>query len=176
MSSGRFRASTKVLALLAGFCFVNAVEAHESAAPPAGEATTPAESAEFKAAATSVDAFHAALSKGAAAAALALLADDVQIFEQGEVERSKAEYASHHLPSDIEFSQATQSTRASRTGAALDDIAYVISEGKIIGSFKGKAIDLISIETMVLRRHPNGWRIVHIHWSSRRVVAAPPKQ
>lgn len=176
MSSGRFLASTVILAFLVGLFFVNAADAHESASPPAGKATTPAQSAEFRDASLAVDAFRAALSNGDDAAALALLADDIQIFEQGEVERSKMEYASHHLPSDIEFSRATQSTQTARMGAAVDDIAYVISEGKIAGRYKDKAVNLITIETMVLRRHSNGWRIVHIHWSSRRTDPAPPKQ
>jgi ketosteroid isomerase-like protein len=176
MSGGRLLARTRVLALLASFNFANAVDAHENGPGPAGEATTPTSSLDFSAAAASIDAFHAALSKGDAAAASALLEDDVQIFQQGEVERLKAEYASHHLPSDVEFSRATQSAQTSRTGASLDDIAYVISEGKITGTYKGKVIDLISIETMVLRHHPNGWRIVHIPWSSRRAEPTPPKQ
>ena len=29
------------------------------------------------------------------------------------------------------------------------------------------ALTLLSTETMVLKNTPNGWRIVHIHWSSR---------
>lgn len=175
MSSGRFLAYTKVLTVLVGFLFVDAVDAHEHAPPSAGEATTPSQSREFKVAAAAVDAFHTALSTGDAAAALALLADDIQIFEQGAVERSKGEYASHHLQSDIEFSRTTRSAQTSRTGAALEDIAYVISEGKIAGRHKDKVVDLTTIETMILRRHPNGWRIVHIHWSSRRADPTPPK-
>ena len=35
------------------------------------------------------------------------------------------------------------------------------------GSFKGKSIDLLTTETMILRRMAGDWRIVHIHWSSQ---------
>ena len=44
--------------------------------------------------------------------------------------------------------------------------SFVISRNTAF-TFKGKAIDSITLETMVLRREQSGWRIVHIHWSSR---------
>ena len=47
------------------------------------------------------------------------------------------------------------------------DLATVISEGETTGTFKGKPIDSVTLETMTLRRGPDGWRIVHVHWSSR---------
>src|SRR6476619_707425 len=60
--------------------------------------------------AATVDSFHKALRRGDAAWAAALLAEDALIFESGEVERSKAEYASHHLGADAEFSKRVTST------------------------------------------------------------------
>jgi ketosteroid isomerase-like protein len=36
------------------------------------------------------------------------------------------------------------------------------------GEIDGKPLDLITTETMVLTREPEGWRIRHIHWSSAR--------
>lgn len=136
------------------------------AAEPYGSAaiSTPT----LEGASAAVDAFHAALARGDAAGAAALLDDNVRIFEQGWVERSRAEYAGHHLPSDIKFSQAVTSVRTARSGSVLGDLAYVASENRATGKFEGKDIDSISIETMVLKRTPTGWRIVHIHWSSRK--------
>ena len=119
------------------------------------------------AAAATVDAFHAALAKGDATAAQALLDDHVQIFEQGWVERSRAEYASHHLESDIKFSSTTTAKRTSRSSGASNDLAYVMSEGTVTGNFNGRAINSVTLETMILRRASAGWRITHIHWSSR---------
>jgi hypothetical protein len=46
-------------------------------------------------------------------------------------------------------------------------VAWVSTEGRTTGSFKGKAIDLLTTETMILRRMAGDWRIVHIHWSSQ---------
>jgi ketosteroid isomerase-like protein len=131
------------------------------------EPAVPEKSGAMDDATRTVDAFHAALVKGDHQAAQALLHDQVQIYEQGWVERSKAEYASHHLGSDAEFSAATTRTQTARSSMIVGDLAYVTSEGKVAGTFKGKAIESITLETMVLRREQSGWHIVHIHWSSR---------
>ena len=113
-----------------------------------------------------VDAFHAALKRGDTIAAAALLADEALIFESGGVERSKAEYAARHLPADAEFAQATSSAVTHRNGRSDGTLAWIASEGRTIGKFRGKAINSVSTETMLLRRSRPGWKIVHIHWSS----------
>lgn len=117
-------------------------------------------------AAATVDAFHVALQHGDARAASALLSDDVLIFESGEVERSKAEYAAHHLAADIEFTKAVPSAVNRRAGHASGTIAWIASEGRTIGKFNGRSIDVATTETMVLQRVGTAWRIVQIHWSS----------
>lgn len=113
-----------------------------------------------------VEAFRQALTKGDRDAALALLADDVLILEGGHAERSKAEYAKAHLGPDIEFSKAVPGTVIRRTAGGDEAMAWVATEGRTKGEFRGRAIDKLSTETMVLRRGPDGWRIVHIQWSS----------
>ncbi len=117
-------------------------------------------------AAAVVDAFHAALARGNTKAALALLADEALVFESGGVERGKAEYAAHHLAADAAFSQAVPAIRTRRTGSAIGSMAWVASEGRTTGTYKGKPVDRITSETMVLRRAGSAWKIVHIHWSS----------
>jgi len=123
--------------------------------------------AEAAGAATTVDAFHAALKAGDTAAALTLLAPEVMIFEEGGAERSRDEYASHHLGSDAAFAAASEVTVARRSGWADGDVAWITSEGRTTGQFNGRAVDRLTTETMVLKRHSDGWRIHHIHWSSR---------
>jgi ketosteroid isomerase-like protein len=113
-----------------------------------------------------VDAFHAALKAGDRAAALALLADDVLIFESGHAEQSKEEYIAGHVDADMEFEAATKSTISQRRVMEIDDVAWVASEGHTTGKFRGKDVNSMSTETMVLRRFGNDWKIVHIHWSS----------
>lgn len=110
--------------------------------------------------------FHAALAGGDAAAAAALLDPAATIFEEGYVERSKADYVASHLPADIAFTRAIHETLERRDVTAGSDMAVVTSESRLTGVFKDKAVDRVSVETMALRRGPGGWRIVHIHWSS----------
>lgn len=123
--------------------------------------------AEAMEAAGVVDGFHAALKAGDTAAALALLAPDVMIFEEGGAERSRDEYASHHLGSDAAFAAASEATLSRRSGQVDGDVAWIVSEGRTTGQFNGRAVDRLTAETMVLKRHADGWRIHHIHWSSR---------
>lgn len=115
-----------------------------------------------------VDAFHTALKAGDSDRVKTLLDDKVTIYEQGHVESSKDEYAKEHLAADLKFAAATTSAQSARSGAVIGDLAYVITEGRTTGSFEGKPVDSINIETMVLRREGKDWRIVHIHWSSRK--------
>ena len=141
-----------------------------AAAPAAGETKptkAPPDTAILAEATAAVDAFHAALKKGDKAAALAMLDDNVEIFEQGAIEHSKAEYAAGHLGADIAFSGATKTTRTHRGGAILGNLAYITSENKVTGTFKGKPVSVNSIETMVLHKAGTAWKILHIHWSSR---------
>lgn len=127
---------------------------------------SPAVAAPRSGAAATVDAFHSALAKGDTKAAAALLADDALIFEQGGVERTKAEYAAHHLPADAEFSRSVSTVVTRRAGSSSGALAWIATEGRTTGTYKGKALDLSTTETMLLRRTSAGWRIVHIHWSS----------
>ena len=113
-----------------------------------------------------VDGFHAALARGDTESALGFLADDALIFEAGGVERSKAEYAAHHLAADAAFSQAVPAIRHRRSGEVIGEIAWIASEGHTSGTYKDKAVNRVTTETMVLKRVGDSWKIVHIHWSS----------
>ncbi len=113
-----------------------------------------------------VDAFHKALADGDSKQALALLADDVLIYESGGAETSKAEYASHHLDADMAFLKGVKQSVSARSAQTSGDVAWVTSQGETTGTYKDKTIDSASTETMILRRSGGQWKIVHIHWSS----------
>ena len=149
------------LAALAAFSLPG--QAHDSA----GSAAAATLAAPARGAAATVDAFHAALRRGDTRSAAALLADDALIFEEGGVERTKAQYAAEHLPADAAFAQAVASTVTRRTGDSNGAFAWVASEGRTTGTYKGRAVDRTTTETMVLRRSGRAWKIIHIHWSSR---------
>ena len=115
-----------------------------------------------------VTAFHKALEQGDRDAALVLLSDNVRIFEQGWVEQSRAEYASHHLDSDIGYAKAVKS-EVSNVEVSIDGaLAVVMSQSTSKGTYDGKPVDSVGLETMVLRKTGDAWKIVHIHWSSRK--------
>ena len=136
--------------------------AHEpkTSEPAVNDRVTPLEAASV------VDAFHAALAAGDVAAALSRLSDDAVVFESGGVERGKAKYAAHHAAADAAFAKAVPSEIVRRTGQVLGDTAWVLTEGRTKGVYKGKPVDRVTTETMVLRREGRVWRIAHVHWSS----------
>lgn len=114
-----------------------------------------------------VEAFHAALAAKNRDAALALLDREVVIFESGDAELSRDDYAEHHLGADMEFVSATRTEITSRESGADGDVAWVLTRSKTSGSFRGKEVATVGAETMVLSRRDDGsWRIVHVHWSS----------
>lgn len=117
-----------------------------------------------------VDAFHAAMGRGDAAEVADFLVDDAVIFEQGGAESSKAEYVEVHLPGDIAYSQGMTDTITSRRSTVKGAVAWVLTQGRTTGAYEGKTVDRLTTETMVLKKTRAGWRIAHIHWSSR---AAP---
>lgn len=160
------RATQAALAIMAAVALMAATNPNSDQSP---SAQVKAASAANKPVAT-VDAFHAALAKGNTRAALDLLAEDVLIFESGGEERSRVEYASHHLAADAAFSAAVRRTLVSRTHGEASDAAWVTSVETVAGTYRGRAINNRSVETMLLRRIAGQWRVVHIHWSSKDLV------
>jgi ketosteroid isomerase-like protein len=114
-----------------------------------------------------VHAFHAAIAAGDSSGALRLLDPDVVIYESGGVEQSRAEFESHHLGSDIAFAQSTDRTMTEQHAVESGEYAWFRSVSEVRGEFRGRQINSRSTETVILRRSDEGWRIVHIHWSSR---------
>ena len=133
-----------------------------TAAPLAGQ-TAIGGSAEVVAV---VDAFHAALVAGDASAAIRLLADDAVLLEAGSVE-TRSEYEKNHLPADIEFEKGVSTKRTPIRVVVRGETAWATSTSEVTGTFKGRAVDFVGAESMVLSREPAGWRIRAIHWSSR---------
>ena len=115
--------------------------------------------------ANTVAAYHAALSNGDRAAALALLAPDAQILESGHRE-SREQYENGHLGSDIEFAKAVPSTRGPMIVRQEGNVAWTTVAGRSKGAFKGRDVEAENAELMVLVKTEEGWRIRAIHWSS----------
>lgn len=123
--------------------------------------------AEAGAAVAVVDAFGKALAAADFDRVEAMLDPAVIVLESGGAERSRDEYLSHHARSDAKFLAGTHSALSSRRAQVDGDTAWVASESELHTSKDGKPMTLLSTETMVLTNTPSGWKIVHIHWSSR---------
>lgn len=120
-----------------------------------------------------VKALHDALSSGDAKKVEALLDSNVLILEGGNVERSRQEYAAHHMPSDLKFMQGVTYKLERQSGDTVGDLAWVVSEARLTGAREGEPVDLVSTETLVLKKSSTGWKVVHIHWSSRPAKKQP---
>lgn len=109
--------------------------------------------------------FHQALAEGYRERVLQLLAEDVAIFETGDAETRREQYAAGHLAADLEFAAAVRREPLHSTAQVSGDLAWVLTQSRSDGEFRGVLVKLENTETMVLRRSPDGWKIVHIHWS-----------
>jgi ketosteroid isomerase-like protein len=120
-----------------------------------------------------VEAFHNAITTGDSSVVTRMLAEDVVIFEAGGVE-TRTQYVSNHLPADTEFEKAVKSKRSPIRAVVLGETAWASSTNEMVGTFQGRAVDLVAAELIVLSKGPDGWRIRAISWSSRsRVKPAP---
>ena len=119
-----------------------------------------------KAATAVVDRFFAALSSGDLTLAGNLLDPNVIILESGGAEHSAAEYLGGHAKSDAQFLKGAHHALHRRTARATGDLVWVASESELHVEKDGKPSTLVSTETMILRTGKDGWKIVHIHWSS----------
>ena len=121
-----------------------------------------------------LEAFQAAMKSGDAAAVKRWLAPNVLIYEGGAAERSRDEYAEHHLGADMAFLKKSRVEILKQSSGGDDEAAWITTESRIRGeSSKGKPLDIASTETALLRKTGEGWRIVHLHWSSSDFKPSP---
>ena len=114
-----------------------------------------------------VDAFHAALRNKDTAAALSLLDRGLVVYEFGAVDPTAEAYAFQHLPFDMDLAVATQWKLQSRRVGGEGNERWVLSSYRVTGKQSdGTPIDQTTLETVILRRTGELFRIVHFHWST----------
>ncbi len=116
-----------------------------------------------------VDAFQSGLRSSNVDQVMATMMADAIIVEGGSAQ-SPADYAGHHMVSDMAYVSAIETKLVKRDVIAGDRLATVISELRMHGTYKDEAIDNQLIETMVLKNTDQGWRIAHVHWSSKPIT------
>jgi ketosteroid isomerase-like protein len=123
-----------------------------------GQARTPGET---------VDAFHAALRNKDTAGALSLLDRGLVVFEFGAADPTVEAYAFRHLPFDMDIAVATRWKLETRKVGGEGNERWVLSTYRVTGKqSSGAPIDLTMLETVILRRSAEVFRIVHFHWST----------
>ncbi len=115
---------------------------------------------------TVVEYYHKALESSDKETVLKLLSDDLIIQEGGHYQTGE-DYKSSHLISDMAFTSVVKGTREVIEAVAGEDIGWVISSSIRQGEFKGKEIDSMGAEMMILKKEDGVWKIRAIHWSSR---------
>ena len=134
--------------------------------PGAGQAQVTGHDAAHAEVQAVAESYGRALAAGDSLAALALLHEDVVIYEGGHAE-TRAQYRSGHLRSDIAFAAAVPRTTTRDNVLVSGNVALYTSEYTAKGRFRDRDIDSHGTETMVMLRTAEGWKIRHIHWSSR---------
>ena len=84
------------------------------------------------------------------------------------MERSRDEYLAQHFAADAAFAKGVTRNVTRHTEQVAGSMALVMEETETTGSYESKPIKLIGTETAVLRLEGGAWKIVHIHWSSRK--------
>ena len=113
-----------------------------------------------------VQGFKDALAAGDSTAALGYLHPDLVVYEAGHAE-TLAEYRAGHLAADMEFTATVEITVLEQGVIVRPGMALWVSESESKGEFRGQAIDSHGTETIVLLPTDSGWKILHVHWSSR---------
>lgn len=110
--------------------------------------------------------FKAALAAGDSTAAIGYLHPDLVVYEAGHAE-SLSEYRSGHLAADMEYAAAVATQPIEQGLIVREGMAMWVSEGESKGEFRGRQVESHGTETIVLIPTDAGWKILHVHWSSR---------
>jgi len=117
--------------------------------------------------ADAVDGFRAALKRKDTGGALSYLDRSLVVFEFGVVDPTVEAYALGHLPGDIDMAAVSDWTLQARRVGGSGNERWVLSTYRVTGKLPdGKAIDQVMLETAIVRRVGESFRIVHLHWSS----------
>lgn len=101
---------------------------------------------------------------------------DVTIFEGGGVNNGWADYRDHHIGPELKGFENLQFEHRNIAVHVLDGgrVAYVTSEYVLRARANGRDVDSGGLETLVLVKVGDAWKIRHSHTSARRRPAGGP--
>lgn len=115
--------------------------------------------------ADTVQAFHDAMKRADREAVLALMTPEATVYEMGYVDADREVYSGPHLKADMALAVKVQREVLNSRSGRHGNQAWVLNEYRVTGRYRGKDIDSLGTETMLLEKRAEGWRIHHIHWS-----------
>jgi len=119
-----------------------------------------------EAAVKTVDGFMAALAGGQFETARQLMTQDAVVMANGVVLGPRDAYIAGPAKKVAAALQSSQRQLLDRKVDAGGNVALVLSEKLVKPAKQGVPAEVL-IETMVLARTPQGWKVAHIHWSTR---------
>ena len=153
---------------------VSLVLAAAVAVPASAQTATPATaeavvSPAAREAAQVVDAFMAALVGGNMEQARAQMTPDAVIVANGHVFGLRDDYIDGAAKGDAAALRSVRRELVRRDARAGTDVAWVVSDKRVRPSSTSDAAgpSEVVVETMLLARTPQGWKITHVHWSGR---------
>jgi hypothetical protein len=113
-----------------------------------------------------LQAFSDALEVGNRDLAIARLAPDLKVVEDG-IEESRASYVSGHLAADIAYQKSVKTVLLERSVVSESPTrTWIVSKLRMVSNRSDKTIDSLVNETAVLTKLPDGWKIVRLEWVS----------
>jgi hypothetical protein len=114
-----------------------------------------------------VDAFMTALVGGQLEQAREQMTPNAVVVANGQVLGERDDYIDGAAKGDSAALRTVQRELARRDARAGSDVAWVVSEKRVRTAGAPQGPSEVVIETMLLAKTPAGWKITHVHWSSR---------
>jgi ketosteroid isomerase-like protein len=115
-----------------------------------------------------VNAFMAALASGHLETARQLMAPDATVVANGQVLGNRDGYIDGAAKGDAAALRSVERVLVHRDVQVGADSGWVLSEKRVRAAGKPDGPSEAVIETMLLARTPAGWKITHVHWSTRK--------
>lgn len=164
----------RALLLASSLVFATVASGSAFAQSTALKTTTPTmaatQSPDATAAEGVVNTFMADLASGQLDAARQLMTTDAIVMANGIVLGDRDGYFNGPAKGDIEALRNTQRELLHRSVKTGGDMGWVVSEKRVrhAGTDQGPR-EIVVTETMLLAKTAGGWKISHIHWSTRAV-------
>ena len=133
---------------------------------PAGAAAAPTTVRQITGPAeAALQSFQDALQIGNREVALQWLAPDVTITEAGVTDGSRDAYANQHMGVDMAFLKTAKVVLLDRQVHPGGDSTRIVSASRITGRAGEMPVEVTVTEGALLKKTPDGWRIVSIEWT-----------